>query len=179
MPDRVPGWAKRLLEFLHNCEKWLCISAFAVLVAVVFADVLSREITGGGLYWASQVGVWANVIVVMAGFGLASADGSHLRPRFADNWLPDSWRPALITLQHFCMTVFCVLFGALASGVVYDTWLLGEVSLELFVPVWPVQVFLPAAFIVAAIRHALFATYPPLRPIESSALKVSAKGEGA
>lgn len=173
MPE-VPVWAVRLLRLLQLFERVLVICAFTVLVLVVFADVVSRELTGSGLYWASQVGVWANVIVVMAGFGIASASGAHLRPRFSDNWLPAGWQPALQTLQHFCMTVFCVLIGALSITVVRDSWQLGEVSLELFVPIWPVQVFLPLAFSIAAVRHALYATYPGLRPNENSALAMDA-----
>ena len=74
------------------------------------------------------------------------------------------------------MAVFCCLIGALAAGVVADSWRLGEVSLELFVPIWPVQVFLPLAFGVAAVRHALFATYPGLRPDERSALALENRG---
>ena len=90
MPESA-SLAGRVLAAIRVVEKTLVVTAFSILVLVVFADVVSREITGAGLYWASQVGVWANVIVVMAGFGLASADGVHLRPRFADNWLPATW----------------------------------------------------------------------------------------
>ena len=175
MPE-APDWARSLLRLLQTGERILVVVAFSLLVLVVFADVVSREVTGGGMYWVSQVGVWANVIVVMAGFGIASANGAHLRPRFADNWLPASWQPALQTLQHICMTLFCVLIGALSVSVVHDSWRLGEVSLDLFVPVWPVQAFLPLAFSIGAIRHALYATYPKLRPDENSALALNGAG---
>ncbi|MGI9291183.1 MAG: TRAP transporter small permease, partial [Gammaproteobacteria bacterium] len=135
--------AVRLLSFIGRLERGLVVTAFLLLVGVVFADVVSRELTGAGLYWASQTGVWANVIVVMAGFGLASADGSHLRPRFADGWLPASWNGMLQTLQHVVMAVFCVSIALLAGRVTYGSWQLGEVSIELMMPVWPVQLFLP------------------------------------
>ena len=103
-----PLFAARLLAAAGLVEKTLCVAAFAVLVAVLFADVISREATAAGLHWASQIGVWANVAVVMAGFGLASASGAHLRPRFLDALLPQSWEPVLGFLQHFCMALFCM-----------------------------------------------------------------------
>lgn len=169
---------RRVLGVLQTAEKLLAGSAFAVLVLVVFADVLSREITGAGLYWASQVAVWANVIVVMAGFGLASAHGAHLRPRFADTWVPERWAPALETIQHLCMALFSLAFGLLAGRVVAGSWRLGEVSIDLFVPVWPIQIFLPLAFFAAALRHSIYAFVPALRPSDSSALAPVKAGLG-
>ncbi len=181
MPEPQSGgrWPAALLRGLQKFEKWLAVAAFALLVVVIFADVVSRELTGAGLYWASQVGVWANVIVVMAGFGLASAEGVHLRPRFTDQWLPHSWAAGLVTAQHACMAVFCALIGALATRVVLGSWELGEVSIDLFAPVWPVQLFLPLAFFAAALRHGLYAVFPALRPDDSSAMAMVTSEPGS
>jgi TRAP-type C4-dicarboxylate transport system permease small subunit len=170
MSEAASRQAARLLSILQRAEQVLAIVAFLVLVGVVFADVVSRELTGAGLYWASQAGVWANVIVVMAGFGLASSAGANLRPRFTDNWLPHSWEPVLLTLQYAVMALFCLAIGVLAALVVQDSWRLGEVSIDLFLPVWPIQLFMPLAFVVAALRNGLYAALPELRPVEGSAL---------
>jgi TRAP-type C4-dicarboxylate transport system permease small subunit len=177
MPERKGPGAVTLLRLLLASERWLAVTAFIVLVAVVFADVLSRELSGGGLYWASRVGVWANVVVVMAGFGLATADGAHLRPRFADNWLPESWLPAVLTLQHICQALFYVVLGLLAGRVVFGSWQLGEVSVDLFIPVWPIQLFLPLAFSIAAVRHLLYVIYPHLRPVDINVMNLADEPE--
>ena len=169
MPDGLP---LGLLRKIRRVEKIICITAFVLLIAVVFADVLSREASGAGIYWASRVGVWANVFVVLAGFGLASADGAHLRPRFADNWLPASFSPALEFMQHLVMSLFCIAIGGLALSVVLGSYQLREVSLDLYVPIWPVQALLPLAFFTAAIRHGLYAFVPALRPAETGAMHV-------
>ena len=162
----MPETATAVLRWLRRTEQVLLLLAFAVLVLVVFADVVSREFTGAGLFWASKTGVWANVIVVMCGFGLASANGAHLRPRFADRWLPESWEPQLQTLQHVVTALICLALGLLAARVVYGSWQLGELSIDLFLPIWPVQLFLPLAFGVACLRHLIYAGYPALRPVE-------------
>ena len=170
--------AASILRLLQKLQTAIVLAAFAVLVLVVFADVVSRELTGAGLYWASQTGVWANVLVVMGGFGLASAAGGHLRPRFADNWLPATWSTAVACLQHVVMAAFCFAIGWLALSVTYETWELGEVSIQLMLPVWPVQLFLPAAFLCAGIQHIIYgcchARLPPLmsfRALLSAGLK--------
>jgi len=159
--------AWHLLAAIGWVERALCVVALMVVVLVLFADVISRELTSAGLYWAPRVGVWANVLVVMSGFGLASAGGAHLRPRFADGWLPARWEPALITLQHALTALFCGAAALLAGAVVAESRLLGEVSLDLFLPIWPIQLCLPLALLTASLRHTLYAVYPVLRPAEA------------
>ena len=173
--------AGQVLKVLARLEKTLCIAAFAVLVVVLFADVLSRELSGAGLHWASQIGVWANVFVVMAGFGLASANGAHLRPRFLDKLLSGRAETALAFLQHFCMALFCAAIGAVSFACVWTrprlvlgSWRLGEVEISMFLPVWPVQAMLPLAFFAGALRHALYAFFPMLRPADSGAFDIGA-----
>jgi TRAP-type C4-dicarboxylate transport system permease small subunit len=176
MTEQHSGTARRILHAINLGEKWLSVVAFSALVLIIFGDVVSRELTGAGLYWATQSGVWANVLIVMAGFGLASADGAHLRPRFADTWLPLRWLPTLETAQHAVMSLFCAAACWLASGVVLGSWQLGEVSLDLFLPIWPVQIFLPLALSLAALRHGIFALVAELRPQETAALAISVAG---
>ncbi len=168
------GAASRLLAMISRVEKLICTIAFAVLVAVLFVDVISREATAAGLHWASQIGVWANVAVVMAGFGLASAGGAHLRPRFLDTVLPDKWEPLLGFLQNFVMALFCAAIGVVALLVVAGSYRLGEVEITLFWPVWPVQALMPLAFFTAMLRHLLYAWQPQLRPSDSGAFDIDA-----
>jgi len=154
---------------ISRIEKALCISAFVVLVAVLFADVISREATAAGIHWAPQIGVWANVLIVMAGFGLASSSGAHLRPRFADEWLPERWHGVLLRVQHLLMAAFCLAIGSVSFQVVLGSWQLGEVEITLFLPIWPIQAMLPLAFFIGALRHSIFAWKPALRPDETGA----------
>lgn len=156
--------AKVLLAALGRLERAITLSAFLVLVVVLFADVLSRELTGAGLTWARQMGVIANVFLTLVGIGIASAHGSHLRPRFADGWLPASWGPLLETVQDLLMAVFCLTVAAIAAIAVRETYLLEERFAVVHWAVWPFQLVVPAVFMVASVRHGLMAVYPTLRP---------------
>jgi C4-dicarboxylate transporter, DctQ subunit len=164
--------ARGLLSRLARVERGVTFAAFLVLIAVVFLDVLSREFTGSGLHWASQAGVYANVIVVMVGLGVASATGAHLRPRFADGWLPARFNGVLERLQELLMALFCLAFAGLGVDIVFETWRLGEVSPALGNPVWLVQLVVPLAFAVAALRHGLYALWPALRPVPAEGTAV-------
>ena len=143
------------------------LALFVLLTTVLFLDILLRSLFGNGLAWSHQVGVYANVVVSLIGIGLASAKGVHLRPRFADHWLPASWQPALERLQHVATAIIFLLFAALSINLVSETWQLQERSTVLQTPVWPVQLLLPVAFALAVLRHLLFALYPQLQPAPS------------
>lgn len=160
--------AEGLLRHIGRFERAVSFVAFLVLIGVIFGDVAMREFTGSGLHWARQAGVYANLFVVMFGIGVASAGGAHLRPRFADGWLPARFEPILIRLQDGLMACFCACFAVIAGAVVIDSYGLSERSVVLRILVWPFQAVVPLVFIIATVRHALFAAVPQLRPPESS-----------
>ena len=130
----------------------------------MFADVAFREITGTGLHWSRQLGVYANLFVVMFGLGVASSAGAHLRPRFADNWLPKSWSPFLTRLQEAIMSLFCLLFAIVAFQVVVETFNDNVQSIVLRIVVWPFQAVIPIAFLLTSIRHFFYSIDPSQRP---------------
>ena len=156
----------KILARVGRAERLLSFAAFIVLIGVVFADVVSREVTGTGLHWARQAGVYANLFVVMFGIGIASTHGAHLRPRFADHWLPARWEPGLIRVQEGLMAVFCLSFAVVAASVVMDSYAFGERSVVLRIAIWPFQAIIPLVFLIAAFRHCAYAVFSSLRPPE-------------
>jgi TRAP-type C4-dicarboxylate transport system permease small subunit len=159
--------AKTILKTLQRVEIFLCIVAFAVMASVLMLDIIFRTFLGNGLAWSHQVGVYANIVVSLLGLGLASANGSHLRPRFADNWLSRSWEPVIQRLQQLVTALFFLFFAALAGQLIIESYQLQERSTVLQTLVWPVQLLLPLAFGLGAIRHGLYALYSELQPTPS------------
>lgn len=163
--DKGQELAATTLQGLHRVERWTCTIAFVVLASVLFLDVVLRTLLGNGLAWSHQAGVYANMVVSLLGIGLASASGSHLRPRFADHWLPASWEPLIERLQGLLSALLFLLFAVLATQLVVESIELQERSTVLQSLVWPVQSLLPLAFSIAFVRHLLFALYPQLSPV--------------
>jgi TRAP-type C4-dicarboxylate transport system permease small subunit len=159
--ERVAGSA---LLRIAQAERAVTFAAFVVLVAVLFADVTMREITGAGLIWARQAGVYANLFLTLIGIGIASAAGAHLRPRFADRWLPRAWDRWLARVQDLLMSAFCLAFSLVAVAAVAETHMLGERTSLPDWPVWPFQSVIPAVFAVASLRHLAYAVFPRLAP---------------
>ncbi len=163
------------LERLELLESILTTTAFIILTGTMFLDVLSREVTGVGLHWARQVGVYANIVIVMFGLGLASANSSHLRPRFADGWLPVTWTSVLNRLQDYLMAIFCLVVAWFGGQVSLESVRLSEVSSLLPIVIWPILMVIPAAFFLTAVRHLAYGFYPALKPADSLT-DVAAKG---
>jgi TRAP-type C4-dicarboxylate transport system permease small subunit len=157
--------AAKLLTAISFIERWACIIAFAVLALVLFLDVMSRTFVGNGIGWSHQAGVYANIVIALLGIGLAASNGSHLRPRFADNILPLSFEPVMRRLQPFVSALLLLLFAILAFVFVRESYFLQERSTVLHTLLWPVQSLLPLALSLASIRYLVYTRYPDLQPV--------------
>ena len=158
--------AEKFISYLYRFEKAVALLAFAVMTLVIIADVASRKFVGQGIAGAPRIAVYAMIITALISFGLASHRGRHLRPRFADGWLPEKWDGGIIRVQEFLMAAFCLTFAIAAIFVVYDTYQLAETSRMLRIVLWPMQTVMPMAFFIGAVRHGLYGLYPILRPDE-------------
>jgi TRAP-type C4-dicarboxylate transport system permease small subunit len=157
---------RALLAGLRRAELAVTTAAFLVLVAVIFGDVVVRRVTGSGIVWAREIGVMANIVLTIIGIGLASADGTHLRPRVFDRLVPERWDAIMTRIQEGLTALAFAVLAAIAVMVVRETIELDDRSIVLRWVVWPIQASLPIAFAVATIRHGLFALRPDLRPRE-------------
>ena len=156
----------RLLAAIRAGEVALTSAAFAVLAIVIFADVVWRWTTGSGIFWARELGVFANIVLTIIGIGIASSDGTHLRPRFFDRVFPARWDGALTRIQELLTAVGFAALAWVAVGVVRETLALEDRSIVLRWLVWPVQLVLPVAFTLGTVRHGIYALVPALRPAE-------------
>ncbi|MCB2106136.1 MAG: TRAP transporter small permease [Rhodobacteraceae bacterium] len=149
---------------LRILEQSLCFCAFMVMAGALIYDVLKREITGSGAFGAPQVGVIGMIVVSYIGIGLASAAGSHYRPRFADRLLPPRFDQALSRIGDLGFAIFCAFMSYIAIEVTIESYDLNDVSPVLRNPIWPVQATIAAGFGLVAFRHLLFFAFPAVRP---------------
>lgn len=171
---------RRLLGLLTAIERGACLVSFIVMSAALIADVGSRLVFGSGLLGAPQVGVIGMIALSMFGMGLAADTGSHLRPRFFDGLWPDRWEDALRRLADAIGAVFYLLIGVLAVFVVAESIELGDVTSVLRWPIWPLQTMIAAAFLMNALRYAVYVARPELRPAEDleSSVEQTIEAEG-
>jgi TRAP-type C4-dicarboxylate transport system permease small subunit len=160
--------AAQLLLWLRRFEVSVALGAFALLIVVVFADVLMRRVTGSGILWSREVGIFANIWLTMLAIGIASASGAHLRPRFLDRIFPSRWDAFLSRLQQALTAVGFGALAAIAVAVVRETFALDDRSDVLRLSKGVLQICMPVAFALAGVRHAVFAFWPALQPQEQT-----------
>ena len=156
--------AKAFLNYLRIFEQTLCFLAFLLMAASLMGDVLKREITGSGWFGAPQVGVVGMIVVAYMGIALASANGSHFRPKFADPLLK-RWDRTANRIGEFGFAVFCFFMAYVAFDVAVESYELDDVSAVLRWPIWPIQGVIVMGFGLVAVRHTLYGIFIDLRPV--------------
>jgi TRAP-type C4-dicarboxylate transport system permease small subunit len=173
---QAPAAARRLVDGWHRAECVIAVAAFGLIATLLVLDVAGRELLGpiykaldikraAGVYGAQKLSVYALVLASFCGVGIATATASHLQPRVAYGWIPESWGPAVNRLAD-------VLTGAFMLGVAWYGWVFVQSTMQtglraqaFNMPVWPFQLAIPLGFLSAGLRYFLFAAWPALRPV--------------
>ena len=161
--------AKVFLHYLRIFEQTLCFLAFLLMASSLMGDVLKREFTGSGWFGAPQVGVVGMIVVAYMGIALASANGSHFRPKFADPLLA-RWDNTANRISEFGFATFCFFMAYVALNVAIESYELQDVSAVLRWPIWPIQSVIVMGFGLVGVRHVLYGIYLDIRPIPPESL---------
>lgn len=154
----------RLLDSIVRTERAVLISGMILLTVLILADTLGREIFSKGLFGANIYATHALIAVAMAGFGLATSLGQHLRPTVLDSLVPEDLESAAIRVGHLISAIISLVITFAAIRFVADTYAYHERNLVTGLPLWPVQVFLPLGFALNTLRHTIFFAVPGLAP---------------
>jgi TRAP-type C4-dicarboxylate transport system permease small subunit len=172
----APAGAKAFLDGWHRAECVVAVAAFGFIAVVLIVDVSAREILTpifkalgithtAGVYAAQKMSVYALVIGSFCGIGIATATASHLLPRIGFGWVPASFGPTMNRIAD-------LVTGLFFCGVAWYGWVYVQSSMQaglraqaFDIPVWPIQLAIPAGFLSAAVRYFFFAAWPSLRPL--------------
>ena len=171
--------AQRVLHRWHRAECVIAVAAFTFIAGIILLDVLGREVLGRlllwlgidvgptGVFFSQRLSVLALVIGAYAGIGIATATGSHLRPRLGDGWVPKAWGPAMDRLADVVTGLFLLAATFVAFQFVGVSIDKEERTMVLDWLVWPFQSFIALGFLSAGLRYFVFAAYPALRPVQA------------
>jgi len=158
--------ASLLLGLLLRLERGVLAVGYFGITVLLLLDVLGREFTGKGLFGANIYATNILIYTAMAGFGLATATGGHLRPRMADRLVPVALLPLAIRAGQLASAAILVVIAAAAVQFVVSTWDFAETNQVTGLPLWPIQAALPIGFGFSALRHCIYAAWPDLAPQE-------------
>lgn len=158
---------KAFLVYLQKVETAVAVAAFAVVAALLFADVAAREVFGNGIFAAQKIAVYATAIAGMLGFSIVVGVHGHLRPKIVDKAFPAAWEPFLARFADLVSAAICVFMGVIAANFTYTSFTVGEVGMVLLNKLWWMQAIIPYAFFSSALRYAIYAGFPSTRPEEA------------
>ena len=156
--------AGRLLRALTAVESVAAAIAYVIVAALLIGDVVGREVLGKGIFGASKMAVFAAIVSGFLGLSLATAANVHIRPAFMD-WVfrgrAEPW--ARRAGDAFAFVFFCVA-GYFAILFVMQSYEFKEKAAVIYWQLWPIQLVIPYAFFSTALKHAIFAGWPALKP---------------
>ena len=172
------------MQRLFNVEAFLA-STFYILVALaIVVDVAAREFFNESIFGIQQIAVYLVIAVAYVGMGLAAGQNKHLRPRFADNWAPASWRLFIERVGDLLAAVLFLFMAVVAFEMVehfikHPDWIALRVRAPGWstesgwrivthgIPEWTVRWLMAYGFFSTAFRYAVFFIRPDLKPAES------------
>jgi TRAP-type C4-dicarboxylate transport system permease small subunit len=174
--EPVPDGIRAIADGWHRLECWVAVAAFGFIAAILLLDVLGRELLGPimrlfgqkaatGIFASQKLSIFALVIGAFAGIGIATATASHLVPRVAFGWVPESWGPFMDRLADLLTGIFLICVSYYAFKFVGSSKATDLRAPVLDWPVWPIQLAIPLGFLSAAGRYFLYAAWPGLRPL--------------
>ena len=102
---RAPGAFERAFV---GANRWAVIAMMAAMVALVFANVLTRYVLNYSIIWAEELSQYLMVWIAYIGAGLALREGRHVSVDIGQDALPPAGRTAL----RFVVAVLVLAFMA-------------------------------------------------------------------
>jgi TRAP-type C4-dicarboxylate transport system permease small subunit len=148
------GYWNRLDRIIGHIEKVLLSMMLSTMIIVAFLQIVLRNFFDTGLPWGDSFVRYLVLWVGFIGAALATREGSHINIDVLSQWLPGVSR----TVNRLLVNLFsCFICTTLAyASVVFirnERLLGGTVFFDL--PVWVLQLVLPATFALMALRYAM------------------------
>ncbi len=139
-------------NFFSKIEKVFLVTAVSIMTLVVFFDFLLREFFNSGFIWAKELAAFLMIWVGFIGASYATKENKHLVVGIPEKLFPKKVLPYVslfVNVIVFSVTIFIAYLG---FQYVMETKEFGETSLVLNIPLWIVQIVIPASLIIIALR---------------------------
>ena len=146
----------RFFESLDNIfakiEKIFLVIGVSVMILVVFFDIILRELFDGGFIWAKELAAFLMIWVGFVGASLAAKVNKHIVVGIPEKLFPKKVLPYVSLFASVIIFTVTILIAYLGFNYVLETKEFGETSLVLNIPLWIVQIIIPASLVIIAFR---------------------------
>ena len=150
----------RLIRAVNIIEDWLLITMLAVMVVLAVAQIVYRNVAGGGLAWIDPLLRMLVLWVALSGAVIASRTDNHIRIDFFAKYISGKYYFYIKRVVHAYCVVICALIAWYSGSFVQMDYEYGTVAFA-GVPAWITQLIIPVAFALMAFRYSLLFLSPP------------------
>jgi TRAP-type C4-dicarboxylate transport system permease small subunit len=150
----------RLIRVIDRLEDWLLVSMLAAMVVLAVAQIVYRNVAGGGVTWIDPLLRMLVLWVALSGAVIASRTDNHIRIDFFARYISGQYYIYIKRIVHaYCVIICAVIAWYSVSFVRMDY----EYGIEAFagIPAWITELIIPIAFGMMAFRYFLLFLSPP------------------
>lgn len=150
----------RLIRTVNRIEDGLLVAMLAVMVVLAVAQIVYRNVMGGGVIWIDPLLRMLVLWVALSGAVIASRTDNHIRIDFFAKYISGKYYIYVKRLVHLYCVLICGLIAWHSVKFVqmdfeYGTAAFGDI------PAWITELIIPIAFGLMAMRYFLLFITPP------------------
>lgn len=141
---------KELLD--EKLEEMFLVGTLAAMVALIFAQVISRYVFESSLSWSEELARYIHVWQIWIGASLAIRKQEHIKVEAFRNLFNERGRKLidlLACLLWFIMALFLAIYG---TDLVMTIFMRGQSSPAMQIPMWIPYLAIPLGGILMTIR---------------------------
>lgn len=113
---------KSLIAGLNKIEEIAVIAMFALMVVVIFAQVIMRYVFNNSLYWSEELGKFLFVWISWLGISLGEREGEHIKITMLTGRLPFKKAHIFNILSSLIVLAICFITFYYSASLVISQW---------------------------------------------------------
>lgn len=109
---------KSIIAALNKIEEVTIIVMFALMVIVIFSQVIMRKVFNNSLYWSEELGKFLFVWISWLGISLGEREGEHIKINILTDKLPFRKAHAMNILSSLIVLAICIVTFYYSSSLV-------------------------------------------------------------
>ena len=141
----------RLDKFISRVERFVLATLLSLMILVAFLQIVLRNFFTTGMSWGDSLVRYLVLWVGFIGAALAAREGKHITIDVFSRWVPGLGTAIARLITHLFSTIICTILAYAAIKFIRNEAQMGNVTLLGF-PIWIIQIILPIAFALMALR---------------------------
>ncbi len=109
---------KGFIYYFNHIEELLIVSAFALMVLVIFFQVIMRYVFNNSLYWSEELGKFIFVWISWLGISLGEREGEHIKITILTDRLSFKMAQLANIVSNIIVIIICTTIGYYAYTLV-------------------------------------------------------------